>query len=271
MIQTRHGFFRSLLGLKPIREYVARRIDERVKILTGLAPLTEFREDDVFIVGYPKSGNTWFQNLLGGLIYGLDVEYTPSKVFHDLIPDVHRTSYYFKRYRNRMFFKSHHLPQPEYKKVVYLLRDGRDVMVSYLHYLQARSRKVDWADIFKAKAFGKWQDHVEAWLSNPYGAEMVIITYEGLKRDPVTELRKFCYFVPIDRDDDCLNRVAQKASFAKMHEQEAKWGWHDPSWPKDQFFTRRGEVGSYQDEMPRSVLEEFMEEAGATLAKLGYI
>lgn len=170
-----------------------------------------------------------------------------------------------------MFFKSHYFPKPEYKKVVYLLRDGRDVMVSYYHYLQAISDKVDWADILKGQAFGKWQHHIKAWLSNPYGAEMVIITNEGLKRDPVTELRKFCDFVAIDRDDDCLNRAAQKASFAKMHEQEVKWGWHNPSWPKDKFFTRRGEVESYQDEMPRSVLEEFMKEAGATLAKWGYI
>ena len=28
--------------------------------------------EDIFIVGYPKSGNTWFQNLVVGAVYGMD-------------------------------------------------------------------------------------------------------------------------------------------------------------------------------------------------------
>ena len=43
------------------------------------------------------------------------------------------------------------------------------------------------------------------------------------------------------------------------------------SWPKDQFFVRRGKIGSHTDEMPSDVLDAFLQDAGPTLAKCGYL
>ncbi len=37
-------------------------------------PITEFSGEDVFIVGYPKSSNTWLQNLVAGVVYGVIAE-----------------------------------------------------------------------------------------------------------------------------------------------------------------------------------------------------
>src|SRR5687768_13824154 len=100
-----------------------------------LTPIKETKAEDVFIVGYPKSGNTWLQNLAGAVVYGVLPEFAPPALMHlELVPDVHQKQFY-KRYSTPMFFKSHHLPRPEYRKVVYVLRDGRDVMVSYFQFL----------------------------------------------------------------------------------------------------------------------------------------
>ena len=34
-----------------------------------------------------------------------------------------------------MYFKSHHRPKAEYRRVVYLIRDGRDAMMSYYNFI----------------------------------------------------------------------------------------------------------------------------------------
>src|SRR5437016_2347879 len=96
---------------------------ERIRALTGLIPIREFSEDDVFIVGYGKSGNTWFQNLASAVTYGVDPRYAPDTLIQELVPDVDYKHFY-KRFKTPMFFKSHHLPNHDYKHVVYLLRDG---------------------------------------------------------------------------------------------------------------------------------------------------
>jgi len=258
----------------PVRRMLEKRFEEKVRSTLNLVPITEFSAEDVLVVGYPKSGNTWFQNLVAGVIYGVDPEYAPDTLIQELQPDVHYKRYY-KRFRTSMFFKSHYLPKPEYKRVVYLLRDGRDVMVSYYHH--NRALMGDDFDFFAMVRDGvglfpcKWHEHVEAWLANPYGADMILIKYEDLQTNPVEALQRFCEFVDESRDMEFLRRVAIKASFNKMREKEVRYGWDDPQWPREKPFVRRGRVGSYKDEMPQDVLNVFLSQAGETLRKLGYL
>src|SRR3954469_16615582 len=78
-------------------------------------PMGRWKPEDVFIVGYPKSGNTWFQNLTAGVVHGLLPEFAPpALVSLDLIPDIYQSQVY-RRYSTPMFFKSHELPRPEYR------------------------------------------------------------------------------------------------------------------------------------------------------------
>ncbi len=64
----------------------------------------------------------------------------PDSVIQDLVPDVHSQPWY-RRYSTPMFFKTHDLTRPEYRPVVYLVRDGRSVMVSYFHHLRALNER----------------------------------------------------------------------------------------------------------------------------------
>jgi hypothetical protein len=271
MLQQQLAPFKVIV--RPFKRLMQRKLDQRVCAL-GLTPITEFVEDDVLIAGYPKSGNTWFQNLITGVIYGIDADYASDALIQDLVPDVHYKSYY-NRYGTPMFFKSHNLPQPENRRVVYLLRDGRDVMVSYFHYLTAlNGKEINFLEMVQAgKGLYpcKWHEHVEAWLSNPYHVQMLIIRYEDLKINTVKELRRFCEFIGVERDDPLLESAAAKASFEKMRLREKTSGWSDSQWPKDKAFVRRGQVHSYKDEMPPHILETFLEDANVTLLKLGYI
>jgi hypothetical protein len=240
----------------------------------GFTAMTTWNADDVAVVGYPKSGNTWVQNLLAGAVYGLDLDLAPDTLVQDLVPDCHYRQFY-KRHLSPLFFKSHSLPKPEYRRVVYLLRDGRDAMVSYRHHLEAmEGHPLDFLNLVtsgKGLFPCKWHEHVQQWLANPYHAEMVIVRYEELKGDALQQLRRILEFAGVQRDLSVLQRAFEKASFAAMQRREKRLGWDNAQWPKDKPFIRRGAVGSFRDEMPPPVLEAFMREAEPLLRELGYL
>jgi hypothetical protein len=237
-----------------------------------LHPITETQPQDVFVCGYPKSGNTWFQHMVAAVVYGADVELSPDALLNDLVPDIHFRKFY-RRYGDTAYFKSHDLPQAAYRNVVYLLRDGRDAMVSYFHHLSATSGPVDFYDMVKTGRGlpGKWHEHVEAYVANPFGARMILIRYEDLRRDTLGQLKRFCEFAGIERSERVLARALEKTTFEKMRQKEQRTGWETPWWPKDKPFIRRGAVGSFQDEMPSQVLDAFVNDAGATLKAQGYL
>jgi hypothetical protein len=248
-------------------------LQPQIEALTGLRAIEHTEPNDVFICGYPKSGNTWFQHMVAAVVYGTDPELVPDTLLNDLVPDVHFKTYY-RRFTDPCFFKSHHLPRPVYRRIVYLVRDGRDAMVSYFHHLSATEGAVDFlATVRDARGLfpGKWHDHVERYMANPYGAEMIVIRYEDLKKDALSQLRLFCEFARIERDEATLARAIEKTSFEAMRRKEARHGWETPGWPKDKPFIRRGKVGSYRDEMPADVLEAFLRDAERTLASQGYL
>jgi sulfotransferase family protein len=256
-----------------VRGVAARALQPRIEALTGLSSIEHTQPNDIFICGYPKSGNTWFQHMVAAVVFGTDVELAPDTLMNELVPDVHFKAYY-RRFSNPCFFKSHHLPRPSYRRIVYLLRDGRDAMVSYFHHLTAMSGAVDFlAAVKNGEGLfpSKWHEHVERFMDNPHHAEMIVIRYEDLKRDTLGQLRRFCEFAAIDRDEATLARAIAKTSFEAMRNKENKHGWETPGWPKDKPFVRRGQVGSYRDEMPPDVLQAFMRDAERTLASQGYL
>jgi hypothetical protein len=239
--------------------------------LAKLCPIGEIAPTDIVLASYPRSGVTWLQNLLAGLLYGIVPERTPYSVIESLFPDLHQTQY-FRRHEPECFIKSHLGPQPEYRRVVHLLRDGRDVLVSYRHFLQVSGqREVTWAELVGPGAPVwpcKWHEHTEAWLRNPYRAEILDLRYEDLMHDPVSCLRRLCDFAGLNRDDACLQHAAVGAGLAKLRVQETRSGL-GPFANGEKFF-RRGIIGSHQDEMPPDVLAAFLAEAGPTLRRCGY-
>lgn len=251
------------------------RLDKKIQRHTGLLPIDRTDPQDVFIVGYPKSGNTWMQSLIAGVVYGLDPACLSYALVDDLVPDVHARSYY-RRYRTPMHFKSHSLPEPKYRRVIYLLRDGRDVMVSYYHHLNALHGETDinFAEIVRTGRHlypGKWHEHVKAWQANPYNAQIVTLKYEELSEDPVGQLSRICEFLSIERPVALLESVSKGSSFGMMREREEKFGLQDRAWPSDKFFIRRGVVGSHRDEMPGNVLDLFLSDAADTLRACAYL
>lgn len=261
--------------------YVAGEWDARARSRLGLIPSSDVNTDDVFLVGYPGSGTTWLKILVAAIVYGVDLERTPYAVISDLIPN--RSSKYYRRLARPMYFKGHYLPMLGLRRVVYLVRDGRDATLSNYHrFSLLPHRAMELRSLVQQgdPRSGTWHDHVETWLANPYDAEMLIIRYEDLKGNGIHELRRLCHFLGVEREDDVLASVYDKASFATVSAKlareiqvgEAPGPWKRSPWRTGyDAFLRRGEVGDYRDEMPDNVTEEFMAQAAATLQRLGYL
>jgi hypothetical protein len=217
----------------------------------GFTSITRFLAEDIFIVSYPKSGSTWFQNLIAGVAYGVDPRWGPPALVHDLVPDLSHDKYY-RRYATPMFFKSHALPCPEYRRVVYLLRDGRDAMVSYRRFREVIDGVeydfLKFVTLETALYPCHWPEHVESWIQNPYDAQMLVIKYEDLLQAPVRELKRFCQFAGMSRGTDHLTAIAEGASFRNLRDKEARMGVGRPdhNFPPGKFFFRRGVAGSPQ-------------------------
>lgn len=240
----------------------------------GSRTIKHSEAEDIFIIGFPKSGHTWMQNLVAHALYGNEGEPAlPKRVVH-LIPDIHHLKFY-ERHQSPMFFKAHSLPEARFKRVIYLLRDGRDVMVSYWHYIQAlESREVNFLRMVQTgEGFFppvKWHEHVGQWLSNPFGGEIITVRYEDLKKDAATELERVFAFAKLDVSRPRIERAVTRSSFEKMQRNEKENWQHPPQWDKSKMFIRRGETGSYQDEMPADVQAAFMADASPMMQKLGY-
>ena len=240
-----------------------------------LTPINQTEPQDVFIAGFPKSGNTWMQSLVAGLLYGIDTEYMPDKLAQEIVPDVHTRNYY-KRFGTINFFKTHHLPQPHYKKVIYLVRDGRDAIVSYYHFNKKHGSNcslqkmlLNGTEIFPSK----WHIHASEWLKNPYNAEIITIRYEDLINQPLIELKKICSFIKINRSNELLTKVIEGNKIDKMRDRVIKtggMGHHAWQGDKASNFFRKGKIGGYKDEIPKELITYFNNEAYEQLIHFNY-
>jgi hypothetical protein len=241
------------------------------------APINSLREisdtdiNDIFVVGYPKSGNTWMQNLLACLVYGIDPQFLPDHLTQILVPDVHSQRYY-TRFLAITCFKTHDLPKPKYQRVIHLVRDGRDVMASYYAYNKVL-RPTEMGKMIKEGAGlfpTKWYEHCRQWIENPYNAEILLVRYEDLLNDLHTQLVRICEYVGLERNDDLIARVITGSSFEAMQRNEKTFGRYDPKWPKEQMFIRKGKSDRYLDEIPYDLVGWFEVEAGEYLRHFGY-
>ncbi len=237
----------------------------------GLAPIEQSKDSDIFICSYPRSGITWFSLIVAGLTQGCDVRLSDWQLLNSIVSDVHVRRFY-RRFGQVAYFKSHFLPQPRYRRVVYLLRDGRDVMVSYKHFQSALYGPIDFLQFVNETDLWPcaWHEHVSAWLSNPFSADMIVLKYEDLKANPRREILRFCEFAGIDPEESRLDQVIAQTSFEQLRSKEKRTP-PPPPWPRDHQFFRRGQIHSHVDEMSPEVLDAFLKKARPTLIRLGYL
>nr|XP_020634323.1 amine sulfotransferase-like [Pogona vitticeps]XP_020634324.1 amine sulfotransferase-like [Pogona vitticeps] len=235
----------------------------------------DIRDSDVFLVTYPKSGTVWTQNILSMIHYEGHRNGTEETDLLDRMPWLEyniRNVDWSKRESPRLI--ASHLPYylvPKglrncKGKVIYVLRNPKDVLVSYYHFSKF-SRKVEETDFVLMEQFldgkvlaGSWLDHVEGWSAHRDDFNILFLTYEELKKDLRSSVLKICSFLGKKLTEKEVDEVVDKATFDKMRKDRRANYKHLSSELVDHTrgsFLRKGVVGDWKNMMTVAQNERF--------------
>ena len=235
-----------------------------------------------YVVSYPKSGNTWVRFLLANVLSNKDSPMTFQQL-GEFIPDRHRA-------KDREYIgdsdsvfnslpvqivKSHDLCAPGYHRVIYVVRDGRDVMTSYYYWLNARSdRSIELSDIIcgKVGGLGLWSDHVLSWMAGSCRNKL-LIRYEDLLNDTENELKRMLSFLHLSTTPEDIDQSAKWSSFDEVQKLEKVHGVFDghTEATKKVPFARKGESGDWETLFTTSNIVLFWNYHEAAMRRMGYV
>ena len=224
------------------------------------------RCDDVYLVSFPRSGNTYARFMLTALLVG----HAPSaQDVAATIPDIYWQSNRIRpRTLRRVMAKSHGPMYPLVAKIVYIVRDGREALLSY-YYRLAAGGAVHPQDVADMLLWDKpwpctWAEHVRGWLSYLDSAGIgMVIRYEDLVRDPVQELGKIAAFLELHKSEGALAAAVENSTKSKMAAAEER--------------TNKGSLGfvgitptRWQEIFSREDVRKFENRHAEILRRLGY-
>ncbi len=238
--------------------------------------------DDVFLVSYPKSGNTWTRFLVANLAYPRE-EVNFANI-NRLIPDPEALS---KRVMTRLprprYIKSHQYFDPRYPKVVYVVRDPRDVALSQYHFHRKRRLVQDGTPVedfitrFVAGStspYASWGENVAGWLATRHGhPSFLLLRYEDMIAHPAQEMAKLALFLGIDADLPRLEQVVERCSadqMRKLEQQQAHQWSSTQNTRQDVPFVREAKAGGWKSNLPESSVAEIEGAWGHIMQFLGY-
>ena len=168
------------------------------------------RDDDVWIVTYPKAGTTWTQYIVH-LIHNEGKD--DGKKISDAVPWIETgnwmTSISAQDLTPPRVFKSH-MPYERMPcglsnstpcKYIYVTRNPKDVATSfYHHYCALHDPEMEWKEFLEyflagKVEFGDYFDHNLSWWAHRDDDNVLFIKFEDLKRDSVTTITQIATFM----------------------------------------------------------------------------
>jgi hypothetical protein len=224
--------------------------------------LAEVLPDAVFLVSFPKSGNTWTRFLIGNLTHP-EEPVTFANVDR-IVPDIYGTMRKdIREIPSPQVFKSHESFDPRYRRVIYIIRDPRDVAVSSYHFARKGRQIEDSLSLEtyvstkflkRGHTYGNWGEHAGSWLVNSlnmlqmvhpqkfsrralgatdedrrhwlgargHGREFLLLRYEDLLENTEHELSKVAEFVGANASPGGIARAVELSAADKMRKLEQK-------------------------------------------------
>ena len=229
------------------------------------------RRTEVYLLSYPKCGRTWLRLLIGkALVDELSLTASPME-----LSDLHRASPAVPRIRIT-HDDDPQLKRPEEverdkrryagKKVIFLVRNPRDVVISY--YFQASRRRDRFSGTpseFLRHPIGSLDTilaYYNVWAENRGAAgDFCLVKYEDLHADPKGQLARVLGALGRTPSPSVLAGAVEFASFDNMRALESKNAFGsarlrpaDGADPES-FKTRKGKVGGYREYFSADDLE----------------
>jgi sulfotransferase family protein len=237
---------------------------------------------DVFLVSYPRSGNTWLRFLVANALRP-DARAT-FPTFGEVVPDIYdEPDSALLRWPPPRVLKSHEPFDGRYRRVLYLVRHPADVAVSYHHYLikmrvfPPGHEIASFVDGFlggKLDDFGTWGDHVRGWLDARDGLErFVLLRYEDLRAAPGEALRAMLDLIGADVDDETIAAAVQRSGADELRRIERETAALLPTLGSSRLedpFIRKARPGAGAEELPPELFEQIMGAWAEEAARVGY-
>jgi hypothetical protein len=239
--------------------------------------------DDTFLVSYPKSGNTWTRFLIANLVFpDKQVDFT---TINELTPDPEALT---KRHLARMprprIIKSHQYFDPRYLRVIYIVRDPRDVLLSAYHFDIKRNRIREGYSLEEyvtrftgpqdGHQYGNWGENVASWIyvrGNDPG--FLLVRYEELQSAGMRELARIAEFMGIEADSQRLTSALERSTADRMRELEReqanRWS-STKETRKDMPFVRAAKSGGWKQELPEKCVVQVEKTWGNVMTSVGY-
>jgi aryl sulfotransferase len=215
----------------------------------------KFRDGDVIISTYAKSGTTWTQQIVGQILFNgaEDVDVANLSPWLDLrVPPAEVKLAGLEAQTTRRFVKTH-LPvdalvfSPR-AKYIYIGRDGRDVLWSaYNHHMRANDTwyallndtpgrvgpPIERTDLDVVSYFRQWLEkdgfpfwpfweNVRSWWAIRELPNVMFVHFADLKRDLEGEMRRIAKFLDVRIDEAQWPAIVAHCSFDYMKQHAAK-------------------------------------------------
>ncbi len=224
-----------------------------------------------FFVSFPKSGRTWVKVILYKYFteyYKIDIKSLNfKKIFkkNKKMPLILFTHFYegVKKIKN----KKEHFSRAKNKNIIFLIRNPRDVVVSYYFHLFKRDRTYtkNIHEFIKDENYGikRTIDFMnDIYKNRDKYNKLFFIKYEALKNDPEKEIKKLLRFIEGDKiNHDILKKAIEFGNFENMKKLEEINYFNNSSLKaknkndNNNRKTRKGKINGYLDYLSEEDIE----------------
>lgn len=218
---------------------IVRDLKQRIKLYKYRATTPrDLKNNDTFIVEFPKSGITWLCTLIINYVHAIEKRHARASLFNvnQFIQGVHvnqNISEYTLPGLHCRLIKSHSEYNPLYNNVIYLLRNPVSVMESYYRYcIDLSICEMTFYEFVRSNKFGvgQWKSHVESWLMKDVSpAKLHLIKYEDILNNGKKELSELFSNMGLLLNDEVLEDVLVESSLGSMREKQSLYSKHNPA------------------------------------------
>ncbi len=261
----------------------------------------QFRDDDIVVSTYAKSGTTWVQQIVGQLLFNgrEDINVSELSPWMDLrIPPKHEKLAAVEAQTHRRFIKTH-LPvdalvfSPK-AKYLFIGRDGRDVVWSmYNHHANAnekwykalndspgrvgppigqppetvRQYFLDWLEQDGEPWWPFWEN-IRSWWAIRTLPNVCLLHFNELKADLPGQIRRVADFLEVPVDPATFDQIVEHCTFDWMKKHAANTVplggvfWDGGA----ETFIHKGTNGRWTDELTEDDINAYLEKARAELS-----
>lgn len=219
-----------------------------------------YPKNQYFLVSFPKTGRTWLNYMLKQMVKQSN---HPLKNNENFIFNEHDNSEIIieNGTRNNPLDVFKFTSRKRYRrgKVLFLVRDPRDVVVSHFHQVTKRSRN---PFVFKSISdfvkddilgFNRIIHYYNLWFSQKeIPKDFLLIKYEDLLNEGVDTLSEINKFFNIDITKDKIEKIYSESSADKMRKKEKEnklEGFKDFGKDRDKLKVRNAKIGGFINEL----------------------